>query len=199
MKYAIRMAQPGDAPALLAIYTPYVLNTAITFEYDPPAQEEFLGRMKNTLARYPYLVAVGDGVPLGYAYAAPFKNRAAYDWSVETTIYLAPQARGMGLGRALYLALEDCLRRQHVINLYACIAVTGRKGVPYLTDASPRFHAKMGYRENARFTACGYKFGRWYDMIWMEKQLGEHGDKPEPFLPFENGLCFPVSGQFFGD
>ena len=180
----LRLARAEDAEALLAIYAPYVRETAITFEYDPPSVEMFRSRIENTLRRYPYLVAQEGETLLGYTYASPFKARAAYDWSVETTIYLAPAACRKGLGRRLYLALEEGLRLQHVINLNACIAVTERNPDLHLTDASPRFHQRMGYRQNAYFTACGYKFGRWYDMIWMEKMLGGHPPCPLPFIPF---------------
>ena len=91
------MATPADAAALRAIYAPYVRRTAITFEYALPTEQEFGGRIQNTLTRYPYLVAQRDGVPLGYAYAGRFNGRQAYDWAVETSIYLAMEARGKGL------------------------------------------------------------------------------------------------------
>ena len=102
----IRIATAEDAEALLAIYAPYVRDTAITFEYRVPSLEEFRRRIEATLEKYPYLALEDGGEILGYAYAAPFKERAAYDWAVETTIYLRPDARGKGCGRTLYEALE---------------------------------------------------------------------------------------------
>ena len=102
----IRSAKPEDVAALLAIYAPYVRDTAITFEYDAPTEAEFARRMADTLKKYPYLVLEDGGEAVGYAYAGTFKARAAYDWAVETTIYLRPDAHGKGYGRALYTALE---------------------------------------------------------------------------------------------
>ena len=178
---SIRPATPADAPALLEIYAFYVTDTAVSFEYAPPSADEFARRMEAVLARYPWLV-IGDGERLlGYAYAAPFKGRAAYDWSVEVTVYLAPDARGRGLGRRLYEALEEELRRMGVRNLYACIACPDPED-EYLTLASPRFHARMGYREAGRYRRCASKFGRWYDMVWMEKHIGGHEPAPEPIV-----------------
>ena len=180
---AIRPATPADAPALLDIYAFYVTDTAVSFEYTPPSADEFARRMEAVLARYPWLV-IGDGErPLGYAYAAPFKGREAYDWSVEVTGYLAPDARGRGLGRRLYEALEEALRRMGVRNLYACVACPDPED-EYLTLASPRFHARMGYREAGRYRRCASKFGRWYDMVWMEKHIGGHEPAPEPIVPW---------------
>ena len=175
----IRSAQVSDAPTLLAIYAPYVRDTAITFEYDVPSEAEFARRMENTMNRYPYLVLEDGGEALGYAYAGVFKARAAYDWAVETTIYLRQDAHGKGYGRALYAALEEELKRRHFLNAYACITWAEQED-EYLTHLSPRFHEHMGYRFCGTFRQCGYKFGRWYDMIWMEKHLGNHGANPLP-------------------
>lgn len=174
--YRIRLAQPGDAEALLNIYAPYVLNTAITFEYTVPSVQEFSGRIQNTLARYPYLVALGEGEILGYAYASSFHTRAAYAWAAETSIYIRQDARGGGLGKALYQHLETILARQGVLNLNACIA--------YPNPDSVAFHERMGFNTVGHFHQCGFKLGRWYDMIWMEKTLGDHGVPPRPFVPF---------------
>ena len=121
---------------------------------------------------------------LGYAYAGAFKERAAYDWSVETTIYLRQDQRG----RALYQALERCLAAQHIQNLNACIADPAQEGDPYLTGASAAFHARLGYQLVGRFHKCGYKFGRWYDMVWMEKILGAHPERPPEVIPFSELL-----------
>lgn len=179
---SIRMADEADAEELLKIYAPYVTDTAITFEYDIPSVVEFSQRIRNTLQRYPYIVAVEDNRIVGYAYASAFKERAAYSWAVETTVYLSQDCRGKGLGRKLYLALEDILRRQNIINLNACIAHAADEGA-YLNNASSTFHEHLGYAKVAHFTKCGYKFNTWYDMIWMEKIIGEHSDKPDPFIP----------------
>ena len=175
----IRDAAPADAGRLLEIYDYYVRETAISFEWVTPTLEEFQGRMKRTMARYPYLVAQEDGVVQGYAYAGPFVGRAAYDWSCELTIYLARDARGRGMGRRLYEALEDALRKMGVLNLYACIGWPERED-EYLTANSADFHAHLGFVKAGEFRNCGYKFGRWYHMIWMEKIIGSHGENQKP-------------------
>ena len=118
----IRTARESDAEALLKIYAPYVTGTAITFEYDVPSVAEFKKRIAHTLEKYPYLVAEIDGVPVGYAYAGVFKGRAAYDWAVETSIYVAKDRKRCGIGGQLYRELEKRLQAQNILNLYACIA-----------------------------------------------------------------------------
>ena len=184
----LRPAVPEDAGELLSIYRPYVEHTAVTFEYAVPTPAQFTQRVRDTLATHPYLVAEAEGTLLGYAYAAPFHPRAAYQWAAETTIYLRQDQRGRGLGRALYQALERCLAAQHIQNLNACIADPAQEGDPYLTGASAAFHARLGYQLVGRFHKCGYKFGRWYDMIWMEKILGAHPECPPEVVPFSELL-----------
>lgn len=172
-KIIIRNAVPQDARALLDIYGPYVKNTAISFEYEVPSVEEFQKRIENTTKKYPYLIAEEDNQILGYAYAGAFYGRAAYDWSVETTIYLAPGATKKGVGRLLYKSLEEKLKEMGILNLYACIAYPDEED-EYLDKNSALFHEHMGYQKVGEFHKCGYKFGRWYSMIWMEKIIGEH-------------------------
>lgn len=179
----IRIARPQDAPALLEIYAPYVEKTAVSFEYDVPSVEEFRARIEDTLRKYPYLVAEADGKLLGYAYTHAFVGRAAYDHSAETTIYLREDMRGMGLGKRLYKALEDISAAQNIYNLNACIGYPEAEDA-HLTMDSIRFHSHMGYRLVGRFHKCGYKFGTWYDMAWMEKIIREHPKNPEPVIPF---------------
>lgn len=173
----IRKAEEGDAQELLDIYAPYVTDTAITFEYEIPSTEEFRERIRHTLRNYPYLVAVSEGRILGYAYASQFKNRAAYDWAVETSVYIRMDEKYRGTGKLLYSELEKILKKQHIINLNACIA--------YPNPGSIAFHEKMGYKTVAHFTRCGFKGGSWYDMIWMEKMLAKHPDNPLPVIPFK--------------
>lgn len=170
----IRMATVDDAEQLLEIYSYYVENTAITFEYDVPTLQEFRIRISNTLKKYPYLCILQDGVIKGYAYAGAFVGRAAYDWSVETTVYLAHHAQKCGLGRKIYEALEDALKEMGILNLYACIADPIEED-EYLTRNSVEFHEHLGFRKVGEFHKCGYKFGRWYNMIWVEKIIGKHG------------------------
>lgn len=179
----IRTASVSDAEKLLEIYKPYVEKTAITFEYEVPSLEEFALRIDNTLKKYPYLVALKDGKIIGYAYASKFKGRAAYDWAVETSIYIAEDAKGMGTGKKLYKSLEKSLVLQNILNMNACIACTDNED-EHLTNGSIAFHEKMGFLTVGRFHAVGYKFGKWYDMIWMEKHIGDHNENPRAVKKF---------------
>ena len=179
----IRTAAPGDAAALLEIYAWYVERTAVTFEYEVPTAAEFRARIEKTLEKYPYLVAERDGAVLGYAYAGPFHPRAAYGWCAEVSIYLRPDERRRGVGRALYTALETVLRDMGVVNLYACIADPIAEDETLTLD-SERFHARMGFEKIGTFHSCGYKFGRWYNMVWMEKLIGPHRADQEAVQPF---------------
>ena len=179
----IRMAREEDAPVLLDIFRPYVLQTAVAFNYDPPTPEEFRSTMADRLRRYPYLVAQREEELAGYAYASPFKARAAYDWAVETSIYVRQNQKRMGVGSLLYEKLEEILKRQGILNVNACIAYPQEED-PYLTKDSVLFHEKFGYSMVGKFHACGYKFNRWYDMVWMEKMIGEHLEKQPPIVPF---------------
>lgn len=174
--FSIRIATPDDAAALLKIYAPYVENTFITFEYEVPTLEDFQGRIRNTLKKYPYLVAVENDKIIGYAYASAFKGRAAYDWSVETSIYVQQGAHSKGIGSALYEELELWLRKQNVCNICACIA--------HPHPQSEAFHTKFQYKQVAHFHKSGYKLGQWVDMVWMEKELTPHQTPPTPFIPF---------------
>ena len=180
----IRIADPGDAAAIRNIYAPYVTDTAITFEYDVPDVQEFQRRIDNTLKRYPYLVALEQGTVIGYAYAGSFRPRAAYQHSVEASIYVDRKQSGKGIGRILYTELEKILLRQNVHVMYACITATEWEQDEHLTDKSILFHEHLGYTLVGRFFHCGYKFDKWYSMIWMEKRIGEQPDHPEAFLPF---------------
>ena len=181
----IRFATTDDAPELLAIYAPYVERTAITFETRVPSLEEFAQRIELTLARYPYLVAERDGVIVGYAYAGPFKTRAAYDWSVETSVYVRTDARRTGAGGLLYRTLERVLAAQGILNLNACIAY-GEHEDEYLTRDSVKFHERLGYRMVGEFHQCAHKFGRWYNVVWMEKSIGDHTPNQPMVKPFPN-------------
>lgn len=179
----IRIAAEKDAEQLLEIYTPYVERTAVTFEYDVPSVTEFRQRIAHVLERYPWIVAERDGEIAGYAYASAFKERAAYGWAVETTIYVREECRRAGVGRELYLTLERILAEQNILNANACIAYQERED-EYLTKDSVRFHERMGYVKAAHLHRCGYKFGTWYDMIYMEKMIGTHKKVPEAVIPF---------------
>lgn len=172
----VRLANPDDAKELLKIYEPYVKNTTVTFECDVPTIEEFQERIQNTLQQYPYLVALIDGKIIGYAYASQFKNRKAYQYSVETSIYIENNEKRKGIGNILYRVLEKILSIQNITNLNACIAYPNRGSI--------HFHEKEGFQMVAHFHECGYKFEEWHDMIWMEKRIGSHNEKPNEIVPF---------------
>lgn len=169
----IRSANVYDAPYILDIYRYYVEKTAITFEYEVPSVEEFTHRIEHTLTKYPYIVAEEKGKIIGYAYAETFKARAAYDWSVETTIYLDHTRKHGGLGKRLYTALEAILVKQGICNANACITSPEVED-EYCDHNSEGYHEHLGYKLVGKFHRCGYKFDTWYNMVWMEKFINDH-------------------------
>ena len=179
----VRNATLEDAKRILEIYDFYVKHTAITFEYRTPSLKEFQARMKKIMRRYPYLVILNGDRIEGYTYAGPFVGRAAYDWSCEVTIYLDHDAQKQGMGRMLYEALETAVQDMGIRNMYACIGYPDRND-EYLTTNSADFHAHVGYEKVGEFHKCGYKFNRWYNMIWMEKVIGGHETPQPPVIPY---------------
>ena len=172
----LRFATTADAAQLLRIYAYYVENTAITFEWTVPTVEDFAQRIEKTLGFYPYIVAEEDGVIKGYAYASRFRTRKAYDWSVESSIYIDKDCRRQNVGTLLLNELERLLALQGILNVNASITSSNDPNDEYVTDASRRFHEKHGYRFVGEFQKSGFKFNRWYNMMWMEKFIGEHTD-----------------------
>lgn len=183
MNITIRVAKVEDAKKLLDIYAYYVENTAISFEYEVPSVKEFEGRICNTLCNYPYLVAESDGEIVGYAYAGRFRTRAAYAWSAEISIYIDKRFHGAGIGKRFYAEMESILKQQNIINVYAVIADPVEED-EFLTRNSEYFHEAMGYKVVARYHQCGSKFGRWYNIIEMEKIIGERTCPPREFIPY---------------
>lgn len=175
---SIRPACERDAAALTRIYAYYVEKTAITFEYTAPDAAEMERRRQEVSRKYPYLVAEVDGTVVGYAYAHAFYGREAYAWSVESSIYVDVNARKQGIGRKLYEALEEDLKSMGILNINACIAVPRDDQDPYVTNGSLNFHQHLGYTLIGRFHNSGYKFDRWYDVVWMEKMIGPHTIHP---------------------
>lgn len=171
----LRLAREEDARALLEVYAPYVENTTVSFEYQVPTEEEFVRRIKETLAGFPYLVLEQGKRILGYAYAHPYAVRPAYQWGAELTVYLCPEACGKGLGPGLYRILFELLRLQGVRTVYGCI--TGEN------TASIAMHRAMGFHEGGCFHKAGYKLGRWLDVYWLEKEISPYTD-PQPRIPF---------------
>ncbi len=157
----IRSAQIEDAADLVAIYAPYVEQTAITFETQVPTVAEFANRIEQTLEKFPYLVAAEEGQVLGYAYASTYKARAAYEWTVELSVYVQQEARGKGIGQQLYTALEEELEAHGFKNFLACITLPNPESIA--------FHEKNDYKQVAHFRKVGYKFGAWHDIVWYQK------------------------------
>ena len=166
----IRTATPEDSGEIWSIYRHYVEHTAISFEITMPTQDEIAQRIQKVLTGFPYLVVEEKGQLLGYAYAGPFIPRGAYAHCAEVSIYISRGNRRIGLGRWLYEALLLRLKEQGITNVYACIGVPEEED-EYLNFNSAQFHAHMGFREVGRFRNSGYKFGRFYHMIWMERLI----------------------------
>ncbi len=159
-----------DASRLVEIYSYYVEDTAVSFEYHTPSVAEFENRIKNIHKNFPYLVCEIDGKVVGYVYANAYSSREAYDWTVTTSIYLDKEYRRMGIGSALYERLEERLKEQGIVNLLAAIAYIDNED-EHLTNDSVLFHGKSGYTEVAHMIKVGKKFDRWYDIIWMQKVI----------------------------
>lgn len=171
MTLTIRPSTDADLPAITAIYGWNVLNGLGTFEEDPPAQDEMTRRRAAFLERgLPYLVAEEDGVVLGYAYAGPFRLRAAYRYTVEDSVYVSPDAVGKGVGKALLTAL---IAQCEALGLRQMCAVIGDSG----NTASIGLHAAMGFEQKGVFPAMGHKFGRWVDLVWMQRPLNGGGER----------------------
>ncbi|MBP5532955.1 MAG: N-acetyltransferase [Lachnospiraceae bacterium] len=169
-EYIIREVRITDAKRLVEIYAPYILETAVSFEYHVPAIEEFENRIREYTKKYPYLVCEKDGQVLGYAYASAYSTREAYDWTAMTSIYIDKDCRRQGVGAMLYRELEKRLKVKGIVNLLAGIAYIEEED-EYLTNDSLKFHTKEGYVKVAHMKAVGKKFDRWYDLIWMQKVL----------------------------
>ncbi len=183
---SIRYATPEDAAALCAIYEPYVLYSAITFDTIVPTEEAMAHKIAHTLERYPFLVATlqesADTI-VGYAYLSPLRPRNAYVWSVETSIYVDSSYRNHGIGRALYAALVTEAKALGIQSLFACVTCCDRDD-EHLSDASLQFHRRLGFEPIGRFPHAGNKFGKWYDITWMVYPLGPYEDDPTPPLLF---------------
>lgn len=184
MNIKTRLASIDDAQTLLDIYAYYVENTAISFEFTVPTLEDFSNRIRSTLVNYPYYVAEVDGKIAGYIYASRLSARAAYDWVAETSIYIDKDYHRLGIGKLLYEKLEKTLAAQNITNVYARVASPVDEADPYLTKNSEHFHEAIGYKKVGILKECGCKFGRWYDLVHMEKMIASHKSPPQPFIPF---------------
>src|SRR4051812_39017569 len=156
----LRLARADDAEGILAIYAPIVRETPISFEIEPPTVEEMRGRITGTLAVYPWLVAEDEGRVAGYAYACAHRERKAYQWSVDVACYVHAEARGRGLGKRLYVALLQILRRQGFHGAFAGIALPNA--------ASVALHEAAGFKRVGEYREVGYKTGAWRDTVWYQ-------------------------------
>lgn len=171
----IRFAKESDAAALLEIYRPYIEETSITFETEVPSEAEFAGRIRETLEKFPYLVYEEDGEILGYAYAHTFYARAAYDWTVESSVYVRRELRRGGVGSALYQRLFEILKAQGIRNVCAVITVPNAP--------SMGFHAKFGFQVGGVLPDFGYKLGEWHGVSYLYLPLGDGDAAPKPVIP----------------
>jgi len=171
MPARIRLAQPADAEQMLAIYTPIVRDTIISFELEPPGSEEFQRRIEHGMQRFPWLVCDREGELLGYAYAGAYRARPAYQWCCESSVYVAESARGCGVGRALYTSLFKVLELQGYCGVYA--------GTTLPNPASVALHRACGFSEVGVFRQAGYKHGAWHDVAWWQLRLQDPPSPPD--------------------
>ena len=172
----LRPATEADAAEMLALYAPYVLQTTVSSEYDAPSLEEFKRRIRTYTAKTPWLACLVDGQIVGYGYAAPHRERASYQWSVETSIYVMEGWHRHGIAGAIYAALFELLAMQGYYNIYV--------GITSPNERSMKFHKAMGFIISGAYQESMYKFGQWRDVLWMGKSLRPHDGEPQPTVPF---------------
>jgi len=177
LKDQIRVASPGDAEAILEIYAPIVIETAISFELEPPTVSEMQERIKNILIQFPWLVYEVDKKVVGYAYASTYRLRPAYQWSAEVTAYVHKQFHGQGVGKTLYKALFEILKKNGYYNAIAGIALPNA--------ASVGLHEALGFSPVGVFSSLGYKHGRWHDAGFWQLKLQDYSAEPKPPIPFK--------------
>jgi L-amino acid N-acyltransferase YncA len=175
MVQRIRLAEIADAPAIQAIYAPIVENTFISFELNPPTVTEMEARITKTLKQWPWLVCLHDDTLVGYAYASQHRERAAYQWAADVSVYVEEARRGQGIGRALYTALFEVLRAQGYFHVFAGIALPNAGSVG--------LHEAMGMTPLGVYRQVGYKLGGWHDVGWWQAQLQPLTDSPQPPQP----------------
>jgi L-amino acid N-acyltransferase YncA len=189
--WQLRLASTEDAKDVARIYAPIVTDTAISFELEPPTPDLMARRIKSVLERErPWLVAVKQGTVFGYAYATKYRERAAYAWSSESSICVAPPARRTGVAYALYTCLMSLLRIQGFQSVYAAIALPN--------PASIGLHERSGFERVGIFRRAGYKHGAWHDVEWWQHQLPATHD-PKPPLTLATAQRLPAWSEAFAD
>ncbi|MBI3233919.1 MAG: N-acetyltransferase [Bacteroidetes bacterium] len=174
-KFTLRLIETTDCRAVLDVYKPYVLSTAITFEYEIPALSEFSNRIESTSKEYPWLVCLYNDKIIGYTYATKHRYRDAYQWSPESAIYISEEVHRKGIARILYETLFSILRLQGYYNVYAGVVIPNEK--------SDGFHRALGFEEIGVFKKVGFKLGAWHDVRWFQLHLGMHIDNPSTPVP----------------
>lgn len=176
MKQAVlRPAKAADAEGILKIYAPYVTDTAVSFEYDVPAPDEFAGRIETISERYPYLVCELEGETVGFAYASAHRERSAYMWNAELSVYIDKSHCRLGIGHSFYSALIEILKLQNIQTVYGGVAVPN--------ENSEWLHKSLGFEAAGVYRKTGFKLGRWHDVVWYEKQIGSHTTPPRAVVP----------------
>lgn len=163
MSHQIRPATLNDAEALARIYAPYVQDSIISFEVTPPSAHEMGERFKQISSQHPWTVWEEENMVLGYAYANIFKNRHAYSWSVESTVYVDQKAHRRGIGKALYLDLFERLKKRGIVNVVGCISLPN--------DPSVKLHESLGFQKVAHFKNIGMKFNQWWDVGYWQLEI----------------------------
>lgn len=171
----IRIADPADAAEILSIYRPYIEQTSITFETETPSIEAFADRITHYLENFPWLVCETEGTIIGYAYASRHRERTAYQWSVESSVYVQDDYMRTGVAATLYTALFEILKEQGVRNVYA--------GINLPNDRSVAFHEKLGFVHFATYEQVGYKLGKWKNVGWWRLILNDFNDEPDAPVP----------------
>lgn len=173
--YCIRLATVEDGEKILAVYAPFIRETAVTFETEVPAVREFCDRVKEISEKYPFFVCEKDGEIAGYAYASKHRERAAYLYNVEVSIYVLPKHHGGGIAHELYTRLFETLKNLGYKNAYAIYTEPNEK--------SKKFHQRFGFEHIGTFRKTGYKFKQWHDVTWMGKTISEHDENPRAVTP----------------
>ena len=174
----IRRVEEKDAREILDIYSPFISHSAVSFETTVPGLQEFTERIISYTRKYPWIVAEKEGKILGYAYAGKHREREAYQWSVESSVYVHPGFYGQGIGHQLYSTLFTLLKQMGFVNVYAGVTLPNEKSI--------RLHRKMGFQDIGIYRKIGYKQGSWHDVLWMALTIHEQGANPAPPLGMEN-------------
>jgi phosphinothricin acetyltransferase len=174
--HILRLATPGDAKGILDIYAPYIQNTSFTFETEIPSIGEFAERIRTYLVNWPWLVCEIDGIIGGYAYATRHRERTAYQWCTESSVYIRDEYQRAGIAKALYTALLEILKKQGFRNVYAVINLPN--------DKSVAFHERCGFKYFATYEKVGYKLGQWKNVGWWRLKINEFGDEPAAPIKF---------------